>query len=146
MRRFAIVVFLALVAAYAIGIPLFLMRDDDPLPSDADAIVALSGSDNTLPAAQALVGGGIAPMLVVSADQKSRDQQRLQLCRTKPEGLVCVYAGQVTAFREAPAIAALAKQRDWDTIVLVTSRYHLFAARSEERRVGKEGRREWLDS
>ena len=129
MRRFVTVCLLALVAAYAIGIPLFLMRDDDPLPSDADAVVALSGSDRTLPAAQALVGGGIAPMLVVSADRNSRDKQRLRLCRQKePEGLVCVYAGEVTTFREAPAISALARKQDWDTIVLVTSRYHRLAA------------------
>jgi uncharacterized SAM-binding protein YcdF (DUF218 family) len=136
MRRFVIVCLLGLIAAYAIGIPLFLMRDDDPLPSDADAVVLLAGSDRTLPAAQALVGGGIAPMLVISADRSSRDKKRLRLCRTKPAGVVCVYPGQVTAFREAPAIASLAKRRGWDTIVLVTSSYHRFAAERALRRCG----------
>jgi uncharacterized SAM-binding protein YcdF (DUF218 family) len=136
MRRFVTICLLGLIAAYAIGIPLFLMRDDDPLPSNADAVVVLRGSDRTLPAAQALHGGGIAPTLVVSADRTSRDKKRLQLCRSKAEGVVCVYAGQVTSFGEAPAISALARRRDWDTVVLVTARYHLFAAERALRRCG----------
>jgi uncharacterized SAM-binding protein YcdF (DUF218 family) len=136
MRRFVLICLVVLAAAYVVGIPLFLTRDDDPLPSNADAVVLLAGSEDTLPAAQALVGGGIARMLVVSADRNSRDEKRLQLCRTKPAGLVCIYPGQVTSFREAPAIASLAQRRGWDTLVLVTSRYHLFAAERALRRCG----------
>jgi hypothetical protein len=136
MRRFLTICLLVLAAAYVIGIPLFLMRDDDPLPSDADAVVVLSGSDRTLPAAQALHGGGIAPTLVVSADRSNRDKKRLHLCRTKPEGVECLYAGRVTSFQEAPAITALAKRRGWDTVVLVTSRYHLLTAERALRRCG----------
>jgi hypothetical protein len=137
MRRFLTICLLGLIAAYAIGIPLFLMRDDDPLPSDADAVIALSGSERALPAAQALHGGGIAPTLVVSADRNDRDKKRLHLCRTKPEGVECVYAGQVTSFQEASAIAALARRRDWDTVVLVTSRYHRLTAERALRRCGE---------
>lgn len=134
MRKLVIACVIVLAATYVIGVPLFLMRDDDPLPSDADAVVLLAGSDRALPAAQALVGGGIAPLLVVSADRRSRDKNRLRLCRAKSDELVCVYPGRVTSFREAPAIASLAKRRGWDTIVLVTSRYHLFAAERALRR------------
>ena len=65
MRRFVIIVAVALGLAYAVGIPAFLERDDDPLPPSADAIVVLAGSDNRLPAAQALFDGGLAPTLVV---------------------------------------------------------------------------------
>jgi uncharacterized SAM-binding protein YcdF (DUF218 family) len=138
MRRFLIISAVVLGAAYLIGIPLFLLREDDPLPSDADAVVVLSGSDRTLPAAQALLGGGIAPTLVVSADGTNRDRKRYHLCRTKskPEGIVCVSPGQITSFREAPAITALAKERKWDTVVLVTSRYHLLNAERELSRCG----------
>lgn len=136
MRRFVIVCLVALGAAYLIGIPLFLMRDDDPLPSSADAVVLLSGSDRALPAAQALVGGGIANTLVVTTDRSGRDEKRAQLCRVKAEGVVCVAPGQVTTFSEAPAIASLAKRRGWDTLVLVTSRYNLYAAERAMQRCG----------
>jgi len=49
----------------------------------ADAVVALAGSDNTLPAAQTLVGGGIAPTLVVSAERNGNDKARARACRAK---------------------------------------------------------------
>src|SRR6478609_9258973 len=75
MRRFLI--------ACAVGIPVFLGREDDSLPKGADAVVALSGSSGTLPAAQTLVGGGIAPTLVVSAKRNSTDKARNRLCRAK---------------------------------------------------------------
>ena len=57
VRRFVIIVAVALGLAYAIGIPAFLERDDDPLPPKADAIVVLAGSENRLPAAEALFEG-----------------------------------------------------------------------------------------
>ena len=64
MRRFLIACAIVLGLGYVIGIPLFLRNsDDDSLPKGADAVVALAGSDNTLPAAQTLVGGGIAPTM-----------------------------------------------------------------------------------
>jgi uncharacterized SAM-binding protein YcdF (DUF218 family) len=136
MRRFLLICVVALVAAYAIGAPVFLWRDDDPLPADADAVVVLAGSEKRLPAARALVDGGIAPILVVSADRSGRDEQRSRLCRAKAEDVVCVYPGPFATIGEAQAIAKLAKRREWDTIVLVTSRYHLLRSERVFRRCG----------
>jgi uncharacterized SAM-binding protein YcdF (DUF218 family) len=126
MRRFLLTFFVLLVAAYAVGAPLFHWRDDDPLPAKADAVVVLSGSDKRIPAARALVDGGIAPLLVVSAERNDRDKVRRRLCRSKAEDAMCVYPGPLSQVGDAQAIAKIAETRDWDTIILVTSRYSLF--------------------
>ena len=128
VRRFVIIVAVLLGLAYAIGIPAFLERDDDPLPPSADAIVVLAGSDNRLPAAQALFDGGLAPTLVVSADRSGHDKQRAKLCRNPPKGVICIHAGPFSTQGEAQAVKELVDQRDWDSLILVTSRYHLFRA------------------
>jgi uncharacterized SAM-binding protein YcdF (DUF218 family) len=128
VRRFVIIVAVALGLAYAIGIPAFLERNDDPLPPKADAIVVLAGSDNRLPAAEALFDGGLAPTLVVSADRSGHDSQRAALCQKPPKGVVCIHAGPFSTEGEAQAVRQLVDQRDWDSLILVTSRYHLFRA------------------
>ena len=120
MRRFVLYSLVVLGLAYVIGIPLFLGHEDDSLPKGADAVVALAGSEKTLPAAQQLIGGGIAPTLVVSAERNNRDKRRRSLCRSKADDVVCVYAGPYSSVGEAKAISQLAKRRNWDTIVLVT--------------------------
>jgi len=136
MRRFLIVSAVVLALAYAIGIPLFLGHDDGSLPRGADAVVALSGSDGTLPAAQTLVGGGIAPVLVVSAERGSGDKARTHLCRAKPSDVICIYAGPYSSAGEAQAVSQLAKRRNWDTVVLVASDYETFRAERAFRRCG----------
>jgi uncharacterized SAM-binding protein YcdF (DUF218 family) len=125
-----------LVAAYAIGVPLFLLADDDPLPQGADAVVVLAGPDNLLPAGQTLIGGGIAPTLVVSATRGRRGDRRVQLCRSEPEGVECVYPGPFSTPGEAQAISALAERRGWDTVVLVTAEYERLVAQRVFQRCG----------
>jgi len=128
VRRFVIIVAVALGLAYAIGIPAFLERDDDPLPPKADAIVVLAGSENRLPAAEALFDGGLAPTLVVSADRSGHDHQRAALCRKPPRGVVCVHAGPASTEGEAQAVRQLVVRNHWESLILVTSRYQLFRA------------------
>ena len=137
MRRFLIACAIVLGLGYVIGIPLFLRHsDDDSLPKGADAVVALAGSDNTLPAAQTLVGGGSAPPLVVSAERNGNDKARARACRAKSDDVVCIYAGPYSSVGEAQAISQLAKRRNWDTVVLVTSDYETFRAERSFRRCG----------
>ena len=128
VRRFVIIVAVALGLAYVIGVPAFLQRDDDPLPPKADAIVVLAGSENRLPAAEALFDGGLAPTLVVSADRSGHDSQRAALCKKPPKGIVCVHAAPFSTEGEAAAVRELVNRQDWSSIILVTSRYHLFRA------------------
>lgn len=136
MRRFVLTSFVVLIAAYVVGTPVFLWRDDDPPPAEADAVVVLSGSQKRLSAARALVDGGIAPLLVVSAERNDRDKVRRRLCRSKAEDVLCVYPGPFAQIGEAQAIAKLARRREWDTVVIVASRIHLLRSDRVFRRCG----------
>jgi uncharacterized SAM-binding protein YcdF (DUF218 family) len=136
MQRFVLFCLVLLVAAYAVGLPVFMGRDDDPLPKSADAVVVLAGSDERLNAAEALVGGGIAPTLVISADKGRKNARRDRLCRLEEPAVICVDPGPFGTANEEQAIARLAAERNWDTIVLVTSRYNLFRADRRLRRCG----------
>jgi uncharacterized SAM-binding protein YcdF (DUF218 family) len=137
MRRFLIACAIVLGFAYVIGIPLFLRHGDDhSLPRGADAVVALAGSKSTLPVAQTLVGGGIAPTLVISAERNGQDKARTQACKAKADDVVCIYAGPFVSAGEAQAISQLAKRRNWDTVVLVTSDYETYRAERSFRRCG----------
>jgi uncharacterized SAM-binding protein YcdF (DUF218 family) len=136
MRRFLLVGAIVLALAYVIGYLVFDRNDNDSLPKGADAVVALLGSDGALTNAQTLVGGGIAPTLVVSAERNDPNAKRTRLCRSKAEDVVCVYAGRLSSVGEAQAVSALAKNRGWDTVVLVTSDYETFRAKRAFERCG----------
>jgi hypothetical protein len=122
VRRFLIVVAVGLIAAWGLG-ALVLLADDDALPDDADAVVVLTGSDRNLPAGQALVGGGIAPLLVVASNRTGRDQARRTLCRKPPEGIVCIVGGPFVSGGELQAIARVVRNRNWNTVVVVSPSY-----------------------
>jgi hypothetical protein len=122
VRRFLKVCAVGLVAAWALG-ALVLLSDDDSLPSDADAVVVLTGSDRNLPTGQALVGGGIAPTLVVTSTRTGRDDRRRRLCRKPPDEIVCIVGGPFVAGGELQAIARVVRNRHWDTVVVVSPSY-----------------------
>jgi uncharacterized SAM-binding protein YcdF (DUF218 family) len=136
MRTVVGFVILALALAYIAGIPLFLNRDDDPLPPKADAVVVLSGSGKRLAQAEALVNGGISRTLVISAAASNRDPRRVHLCRSRAPGVICVNPGGISTADEVQAITRIAERRHWGTIVLVTSRYTLLRAQRVFHRCG----------
>ncbi len=121
VRRFLVFCLVVLAAAWGLG-ALVLLADDDPLPPDADAIVVLRGSGQSLPAGQALLGGGIAPTLLVSSGSTGDDRRR-RLCRKPPEEVVCVIGGPFVTGGELQAIADVARNRRWDTVVVVSPSY-----------------------
>ena len=123
MRRFAIACAIVLGLAYVIGIPLFLRNDDSSLPNRADAVVALSGSAQTLPEAQKLVREGLAPVLVVSDERTRASKEREALCRSHPKQIICVNADPFTTSSEPRVIAQLANNRSWTTLVVVAPDY-----------------------
>jgi uncharacterized SAM-binding protein YcdF (DUF218 family) len=122
VRRFLLVCAVLLVAAWVVGY-LVLRHDDDNLPNDADAVMVFSGSEESLPAGRALVGGGIADTLVVATERNSDDEQRLALCRKAPEDVVCVVRGPFATGGELQALAKYARAQDWDTVVAVAPSY-----------------------
>ena len=72
----------------------------------------------------------------MSAERNSRDKARARACRKKASDVVCIYAGPFSSVGEAQAISQLAKRRNWDTVVLVTSDYETFRAERSFRRCG----------
>ena len=122
MRRFLVVCAVGFVAAWVLGV-LVLMNDEDELPNDADAVFVLAGSNGSLPEGQALVGGGIAPTLVVSSDKNTRDAARNRLCRNPPEGVQCIVRGPFATGGELQALARVASNRGWDNVVVLAPSY-----------------------
>jgi uncharacterized SAM-binding protein YcdF (DUF218 family) len=122
---------LVVAACYAVGGSLFLAREDDPVRR-ADAVVVLAGSKTRLPAALELVQGGVAPVLVVFEDRTGRDPERSRLCREGLDSpdveLVCRLAQPFSTRGEARLVARLAEERGWQTLAIVSSRYHLYRA------------------
>ena len=124
-------VLLGAVIACGLGIWLFLLRPEDPLPDRADAVVVLAGSPARLPVGLDLIATGIARTLVVSEASKSSDEERYALCNgPKPRRytLICRRASPFSTRGEAELIGRLAEQNRWRNLVVVTSRYHLFRA------------------
>jgi DUF218 domain len=129
-----------LAVVYAIGVWLFLLREDDPLPRRADAVVVLAGSKKRLPLALTLMRARVAPTLVVSTDASDRDPARFRLCTgPRPRGytLICRRADPFSTRGEARLVRALVLEHGWRSLVVVSSRYHLFRAqRAFERCTG----------
>jgi uncharacterized SAM-binding protein YcdF (DUF218 family) len=116
---------------YGVGGLLFLGRDDDELPARADAIVVLAGNASRLPAALQLAEEGVAPVLVVSRDETGRDPGRRRLCDARgghSYEVICPQAVPFSTRGEARLVAGLAREKNWSSIVVVSSRYHLFRA------------------
>lgn len=130
MLRPLLVVVLVLVAALAVAsAPLFILYADDEV-AKADAVIVLAGEKRRLTVALELVGRGVAPLLVISDGLDPRWTQANRLCRFgDPEKIVCVRPEPYSTRGEARLAARLARERGWDSIVVVTTRFHLFRAR-----------------
>jgi uncharacterized SAM-binding protein YcdF (DUF218 family) len=128
MRRpllaFALAAFLALVVA---SVLLFILYDDDPV-AKADAIVVLAGSKHRLPVGLRLFERGVAPVLVVSDGLDPRSPRTVRLCRQRTD-VLCPRPDPYSTRGEARLVARLARERGWKSIVVVSSRFHLFRAR-----------------
>ena len=133
MRRLISILLIAGVVLFGLGVWLFLFRKDDSLPvRGADAVVVLAGSDKRLPVALDLMRYHAAKTLVVSETSQTDDPARFRLCHgTKPHGyrLICRRADPFSTRGEAEMTAALATRNHWRSLVIVSSRYHLFRAK-----------------
>jgi len=106
---------------------LFILYDDDAVTT-ADAVVVLAGSRFRLPVGLELVERGVAPVLVISDGLDPRSPRANRLCRER-ELVLCPRPDPYSTRGEAQLVARLAAERGWDTIVVVSSRFHLFRAR-----------------
>ena len=81
MRRLISILLVAGVVLFGLGVWLFLLRKDDPLPAHGlDAVVVLAGSDKRLPVALDLMRRHAAKTLVVSETSAADDLPRYRLC------------------------------------------------------------------
>lgn len=101
-------------------------------PQHADAVVVLGGaSSERLPVGRELVSDGLAPVLVLSHTDTPGNADADELCqRPESERIICFRPDPVTTRGEARAIARLAENNGWETMLVVTSRYH--AVRSHQ--------------
>lgn len=133
MRRFLTLLVIAAAALYALGTWLFLLRADDGLPTHAaDAVVVLAGSKARLPIALDLMRRHAANTLVVSEDSASRDPARYRLCngaRPRDYKLICQHADPFSTRGEARLAGDLALRNHWLSLIVVSSRYHLYRAK-----------------
>lgn len=119
-----------LVAALAVAsVPLFILYEDDEATT-ADAVIVLAGQPARLPVALELLERGVAPVLVISDGLDPRWTQANRLCRFgDPRRIVCLRPDPYSTRGEARLAARLARERGWSSLVVVTSRFHLFRAR-----------------
>jgi uncharacterized SAM-binding protein YcdF (DUF218 family) len=117
----------ALAAWLALALALFGFPQLDS-PGRADAAVVLAGSPHRLPVGLELVEEGAARALAVSLDPDVRDPSSYRICRAGVEGVevACFIADPYSTRGEARAVARLAAERGWDSVVVVTSRFHVF--------------------
>ena len=135
VRRLLLVVAALVVAWLVACLVLFAWppAESSP-PARADAVVVLSGGENRrLDPALRLVGRGVAPVLAISGaflDPKWRKAHRLCRGEEGPTrfGVLCFTPRPYSTRGEARAIARLARARDWDHVVVVTSTFHVTRA------------------
>lgn len=121
----AVVVWLALCAL------LFVWpREDDP--GRADAVVVLSGGRNfRLEKGLELVRRNVADTLVISDGHADGWILANRLCADGGDGfrVICFKPEPYSTQGEAEAVARLGRERDWRSVTLVTSTFHVFRAR-----------------
>lgn len=131
VRRLLWVALALVVLQYAVGAAVLLSYPDGQLPGKVDAVVVLAGSSSRLPVALDLMERGVAPELLVSDDTPSDDHRRERFCAAAehPFPVTCRRADPFSTRGEARMTAALARERGWESVVVVTSRFHLFRSR-----------------
>ena len=107
---------------------LFVWPDEDRVPQDADAVVVLSGGrEHRLAEGRRLVEAGVADTLAISDGAAKGWAEANALCE---EDAVCFVPDPYSTQGEARWIAEEAERRGWDSVVVVTSTYHVRRART----------------
>ena len=112
---------------------LFLWPDEDAPPRGADAVVVLSGGrGHRLAEGRRLIREGISKTLVISDGLAPGWDEANGLCRT--HRAVCFKPDPYSTQGEARWVAREAARRGWDSVVVVTSTYHVRRTRMIMRR------------
>jgi uncharacterized SAM-binding protein YcdF (DUF218 family) len=101
------------------------------VPEHADAVVVLAGARGPrLARGLALVREGVAPVLAVSDAWSPTWVEANRLCagRPAPARVLCFHPVPYSTRGEARAVARLAADRHWKSVLVVSSRYHIVRA------------------
>jgi uncharacterized SAM-binding protein YcdF (DUF218 family) len=125
-----ILLVVVLVAFLAATFYLFVFPHTDRV-THADAVVVLSGGrSDRLPKGLKLVQDGVARTLVISDGRALGYPQANRLCRGgQPFKVLCFVPDPYSTRGEAESVARLARKHGWRSLVVVTSRYHVFRSR-----------------
>jgi uncharacterized SAM-binding protein YcdF (DUF218 family) len=121
-----------LVVGWAIAAAVLFVWPPRGSEAHADAAVVLAGGRGArLAEGLELVRNGIAPVLVASDGWSPTWPEANRLCagRSAPVPVVCIHPDPYSTRGEAEAFARLAGSRGWESVVVVSSRYHLVRAR-----------------
>jgi uncharacterized SAM-binding protein YcdF (DUF218 family) len=127
------VVAVLLTAFLALSVLMFVWAPfATPHPKRVNAIVVLAGSRKRLPVALDLWRSGVARWLLVSEDPL--DRRRVALCAHPPRRVVCFRAQPYSTRGEARWATRFAGHEGWHSLAVVSSRFHLYRARTLFRR------------
>ena len=135
MRVFLTVIFLA-VLAYGLGFVLFVsnLPSAPAVPPKADGIVALTGGGERLDTAVALFENGVGKRLLISGVAQETTKETLGKMAGGGARFTCCadigYAAEDT-HGNAEETANWARLNRFDSLVIVTSRYHMPRAMQE---------------
>ena len=130
-RALAVVAIVVVVVAFAAATArLFVWPPADP-PVRADAVVIfVGGRGERLATAERLMAAGVAPNLVIPNGTASEWPAGNRACRDPfPYTVHCPNPEPDTTRGEARTIAALAAEKGWTRLVVVTSSYQVTRAR-----------------
>ena len=124
-------VLLAVVAWLALCAFLFVWPPGDS-PQRADAVVVLSGGRKfRLEKGLELVARNVSDTLVISDGEARGWPEANRLCDGAADGftVVCFTPEPYSTQGEAQAVRRLARERNWRSVTVVTSTFHVFRTR-----------------
>jgi hypothetical protein len=129
---------------------LFLWPREDSVSHAGAAVVLAGDAAHRVPRGLELLRRGVVPELVLSRDTGPAWDRWRWLCGRRR--VLCFRARPFSTQGEAETIGRIARRRGWRSVVVVTSRYHVFRARILVRRcvrgrveaVGADYDRWWL--
>jgi uncharacterized SAM-binding protein YcdF (DUF218 family) len=133
LRRILLVL-IALVVAWLVAcLVLFVWPPaESSAPAHTDVVVVLSGNKARLAPALALIRRGVAPVLALSTVQRTPHWPEAErLCATHRYAgarVVCFTAVPFSTRGEARTVTRLARERGWNSVIVVTSTFHVTRA------------------
>jgi uncharacterized SAM-binding protein YcdF (DUF218 family) len=100
---------------------LFVWPDLPPVPQRADVIVQLGGPGDRRFVALNLARQGRAPLVAISVSDAEVDTSWCRAGRLRGVPVVCFHSEPFTTRGEARAVARMAGQHGWHSVILVTT-------------------------